>query len=337
MTILKQPHRRYNQLTGEWVLVSPHRALRPWQGQEEHPARDMLPEYDPNCYLCPGNKRAEGKINPKYTDTFVFTNDFPALLPQEKISAGQDAHPLLHAQQVSGTCRVICFSPHHNLTLANMPINDILQVINLWAQQTAELSQDYQWVQIFENRGAAMGCSNPHPHCQIWATNNLPNEALKEINTQVNYWHANKTALLQDYAHLELQQQERIVVKNTDWLVVVPFWAVWPFETLLIPLRHVRNLSELTAEERKSLAEIMQSLLIKYDRLFNVSFPYSMGWHGFNSQEEGTTLHAHYYPPLLRSATVKKFMVGYEMLAEPQRDITPEIAAKMLRECQNEK
>lgn len=331
----KIPHRRYNSLTDEWVLVSPHRTQRPWQGQEEKVPGPKLPEYDPECYLCPGNNRAGDRTNPDYQDTFVFTNDFQALLPdvsKEHILV----HELLRAEAVAGTCRVVCFSPRHDLTLASMEPKDILKVINLWSEQITELSKDYRWVQVFENRGAMMGCSNPHPHCQIWASNSLPNEAAKEDKSQQQYWQQHGKALLSEYVTLELAQQERVVIANDHWVVVVPFWAVWPFETLLIPKRRVSYFPELTANEREALAEIMQRLLIKYNNLFEVSFPYSMGWHGAPYHQAETNywqLHAHYYPPLLRSATIKKFMVGYEMLAEPQRDLTAELAAQRLREC----
>lgn len=335
MSIFSRPHRRFNPLTNEWVLVSPQRTERPWQGQEEKAASAALPQYDKKCYLCPGNKRADGKTNPDYKDTFVFTNDFPALIPQVE-ETYEKLHRLFHAQHVSGTCRVICFSPRHDLTLASMELEDIAKVIELWIAQVGELGINYNWVQVFENRGAIMGCSNPHPHCQIWATNILPNEAVKEGQAQKKYFAEYGVVMLQEYAELEMQQRERVVLHNDNWVVVVPFWAIWPFETLLIPRRHVRNFPELTDIERENLASIMKRLLNKYNKLFNTSFPYSMGWHGcpYNQAHvEHWQLHAHYYPPLLRSATIKKFMVGYEMLAEPQRDLTPEVAAQKLREC----
>lgn len=335
MIVFERPHRRYNQLTGEWVLVSPQRTERPWQGQEEDLAITKLPAYDAKCYLCPGNERAGGKRNPDYQDTFVFTNDFAALLPSSKATY-KESSQLLHAEPVSGICRVVCFSPRHDLTLASMALTDIRRAIDLWSAQVSELAEDYAWVQVFENRGAIMGCSNPHPHCQIWATNTLPNEAVKEHRTQQDYWEKHGIVMLQEYAELEMQQQERMVLHNDHWLVVVPFWAIWPFETLLIPKRHVRHLPELTDEERDALADIMKLLLNKYNKLFNTSFPYSMGWHGcpfHNAEVQHWQLHAHYYPPLLRSATIKKFMVGYEMLAEPQRDLTAELVAQRLREC----
>lgn len=329
------PHRRYNPLTGGWVLVSPQRTKRPWQGQtEEAQQQKKLPKYDRNCYLCPGNKRAGGNLTPEYEDTFVFTNDFPAIIPQPKTDSPK-MHQLLRTDSISGTCRVVCFSPSHDLTLANMQTNEIQKVVDVWAAQTEELGRDYAWVQVFENRGAAMGCSNPHPHGQIWAETSLPNEAQKEDRTQKAYLRQNNKLLLQEYAKLEIEQQKRIVAINNDWLVVVPFWAVWPFEALLMPKkRHITRIPELTSKERASLADIMKDLLMRYDKLFNVSFPYSMGWHGapyIDGNISHWQLHAHYFPPLLRSAAIKKFMVGYEMLSEPQRDITPEQAAEMLR------
>lgn len=327
------PHRRRNPLTDEWVQVSPHRMKRPWQGQVEKSPPDNRPAYDPTCYLCPGNSRANGQQNPAYDSTFVFDNDFAALLPDIPSAAG--VHPLLQQQAVRGTCRVICFSPRHDLTLPEMSLPDLRLVIDTWAAQTAELGQTYQWVQLFENKGAIMGCSNPHPHGQVWALNQLPNEAQKEDEQQRRYWQENGRILLLDYVQLEQAQQERVVVENEDWLAVVPYWAVWPFELLLLPRRHILRLPDLADTERASLADILQRLLIRYDNLFETSFPYSMGWHGAPFRAEDThhwQLHAHFYPPLLRSATVKKFMVGYEMLGEAQRDLTAEQAAARLRE-----
>jgi UDPglucose--hexose-1-phosphate uridylyltransferase len=329
-------HRRYNPLTGEWVLVSPHRTKRPWQGQVERPAQENRPAYDPGCYLCPGNSRAGGAVNPEYTSTFVFTNDFAALLPDTP-AADSPTQSLLRLESASGTSRVICFSPRHDLTLAEMELPDIQTVINVWAEQVVELGQTYHWVQVFENRGAMMGSSNPHPHGQIWAHHHLPNEPAKEDHHQRQYFEANQSPLLVDYAALEVEQQRRIVVENEHWLAVVPFWAVWPFETLLLPKTHVLHLPDLTPDQRAALADILKRLLIKYDNLFEISFPYSMGWHGAPRQrgDDQTMahwqLHAHFYPPLLRSATVKKFMVGYEMMGEAQRDLTAEQAAERLR------
>jgi UDPglucose--hexose-1-phosphate uridylyltransferase len=326
------PHRRYNPLTGEWILVSPHRTRRPWQGQVEKPPQEVRPQHDPGCYLCPGNERAGGAHNPHYNHTFVFTNDFAALLPDTPTASLTD--PLLRAESAQGTCRVICFSPRHDLTLPEMATVDIRRVIDVWAAQTTELGQDYRWVQVFENKGAVMGCSNPHPHGQIWAGTTLPNEAAKEEQQQRAYFEAYGSALLVDYTDLEVSRSERIVVENNQWVAVVPYWALWPFETLLVPRRPVLRLPDLSAAERDALAEILKHLLIRYDNLFEVSFPYSMGWHGAPTDDgnyDHWQLHAHFYPPLLRSATVKKFMVGYEMLAEAQRDLTAEQAAERLR------
>ncbi len=327
------PHRRHNPLTGEWITVSPHRTQRPWKGQVERPTQASRPSYDPNCYLCPGNDRANGAVNPAYTSTYVFTNDFAALLPDTPELASHE-HPLLRAETERGTCRVICFSPRHDLTLARMGTGEIRSVVDLWAQQVEELGQDYRWVQLFENKGAIMGCSNPHPHGQVWAGNTLPNEAAKEDHHQRLYFETHGRPLLVAYADLEIERRERVLIENDHWLVVVPFWALWPFETLLMPRRHVLRLPELVAAERDALAEVIRTLLIKYDNLFETSFPYSMGWHGAPTGPGDFAhwqLHAHYYPPLLRSATVKKFMVGYEMLAEPQRDLTAEQAAERLK------
>ena len=369
----EHPHRRYNALTGDWVLVSPHRTKRPWQGQVERPPQETRPAHDPACYLCAGNERAGGKRNPDYTNTFVFTNDFSALLPDTP-PAPAGGNPLLQAESEAGECRVICFSPRHDLTLPEMPLADIRGVVDLWAAQTAELGQRYRWVQVFENKGAVMGCSNPHPHGQIWAGSALPHEPAKEDRQQRAYFQQHGRPLLLDYAALELEQAEswqlspRIVVANDHWLALVPYWALWPFEILLLPRRHVLRLPDLRDDERAALAEILKRLLTRYDNLFETSFPYSMGWHGaptgagammndeFRTMSPETEspeaanlppdssfivhpssfdhwqLHAHFYPPLLRSASVKKFMVGYEMLGEPQRDLTAEQAAARLRQ-----
>jgi UDPglucose--hexose-1-phosphate uridylyltransferase len=338
------PHRRYNPLTGEWVLVSPHRTLRPWQGQVERPPQETRPAYDPDCYLCPGNERAGGNSNPNYESTFVFTNDFSALLPDTP-TAPAPHHALLRLASEGGTCRVLCFTPRHDLTLPEMSVEDIRQVVDVWAEQVAELGGSYRWVQIFENKGEIMGCSNPHPHGQIWAGQALPNEPAKEERQQRAYFEEHGSPLLLDYADLESAQGERKVVKNEDWLAVVPYWAVWPFEVLLLPRRHALRLPGLSDPERDALAEVLKRLLTRYDNLFETSFPYSMGWHGAPSDPSAHRpgpgqadedyphwqLHAHFYPPLLRSATVKKFMVGYEMLGEPQRDLTAEQAAERLR------
>lgn len=327
-----QPHRRYNPLTNEWVLVSPHRAKRPWQGKVEPTAVEKRPAYDQNCYLCPGNTRVSGQKNPDYETTFVFVNDHQAMLPEgESIEYGQDS--LFRSQSVVGEARVICFSPDHSQTLADMSETQIISVIDTWAEQLTELSQRYQWVQIFENKGEIMGCSSPHPHGQIWASQHLPTEILKEQACQSQYFEARQRPLLLDYVEREQQFAERIVCQNQDWIVVVPYWACWPFETLLLPTFTISRLNELTQQKRQKLAQILSCLLKKYDALFDVSFPYTMGWHGAPNDGKLSShwqLHAHFYPPLLRSSTVKKFMVGYEMLAEVQRDLTPEQAAQRL-------
>lgn len=331
---MEYPHRRKNTLTGEWVLVSPHRTRRPWKGQVEKITPPALPEYDSACYLCPGNERAGGATNPDYESTFAFTNDYAALVP--------DVPPLDHigndffqAQRVRGTSRVICFSPRHDLSLARMSEEDILLVVEMWAQQAQELGQDYRWVQIFENRGAVMGSSMPHPHGQIWASDQLPNEPFKEDVQQSRYYNEEGQILLLEYVAAELKEETRIVLQNDHWVVLVPFWAIWPFETMLLPRFPVQKLQHLSLVHNQALSQILSELLIKYDNLFETSFPYSMGWHPAPNDDGSFSywqLHAHFYPPLLRSATVKKFLVGYEMLAEAQRDISPEQAAKRLRE-----
>jgi len=332
----EHPHRRYNPLTGEWILVSPHRAKRPWQGQVEKTVPDERPSYDPDCYLCPGNLRTSGAKNPEYEHTFVFTNDFAAILP-ETPAASEDSS-LLKFESIRGTCRVICFSPRHDLSLPEMSEADICRVVDTWAEQTAQLGQTNRWVQVFENKGAVMGSSMPHPHGQIWAMDDLPNEPYKEDRHQQEYFDQHHRPLLIDYAQKESRMGDRTVLENADWIAVVPYWAIWPFETLLLPKHHVPRLPDLKPAERANLAIILKQLLIKYDNLFETSFPYSMGWHGAPYGESGDIastywqLHAHFYPPLLRSATVKKFMVGFEMLAEAQRDLTAEQAAERLRE-----
>jgi len=327
------PHRRYNPLLGQWVLVSPHRTKRPWLGQVERVPADERPAYDPQCYLCPGNKRAGNALNPAYEHTFVFTNDFAALLPQAPLEAPAP-DPLFRTEPVRGECRVICFSPRHDLTLAQMAVPDIRRVVDVWAEQATELGRTYRWVQLFENKGAMMGCSNPHPHGQVWAGSALPNDPLAEERNQRSFLQAHGTNLLLDVARREAEDGTRLVVHNQDWIAFVPFWAVWPFEMLLLPRRHVLRIQDLSAGERDNLADILRRWLVRYDNLFEVSFPYSMGWHGAPTDDGDFShwqLHAHFFPPLLRSATVKKFMVGYELLAEAQRDLTPEQAAERLR------
>lgn len=337
----RHPHRRYNPLTGEWVQVSPHRLQRPWQGHIEESTTDERPAYDPDCYLCPGNARAGGARNPAYSDTFVFTNDYAAVLPDAPTVPVPLGGPmgLMRAETVPGTARVICFSPRHDLTLPEMEAEAVRRVIETWAEQTADLGRQYRWVQVFENKGALMGCSNPHPHGQVWGIDTLPNEPAKEDRLQRLYYEQEGRPLLLDYAELEAATGERVVEDNEAWLAVVPYWAIWPFELLLLPRRPVGRLPELTELERRSLAHILKRLLIRYDNLFNTSFPYSMGWHGAPSAPEPQDhwqLHAHFLPPLLRSATVRKFMVGYELLAEAQRDLTAEQAAARLRELPTE-
>jgi UDPglucose--hexose-1-phosphate uridylyltransferase len=332
--LFDQPHRRFNALNGQWVFVSPHRAKRPWQGRVEPVATLSRPSHDPNCYLCSGNVRANGERNPDYPSTFVFDNDFAAFLPDTP-TAEKRRHDLLCARTQAGTCRVICFSPRHDLTLAQMTTREIRNVVDVWATQTAELGQRWKWVQIFENKGEIMGCSNSHPHGQIWASDFIPDLPNTESIHQRGWFRKHRSPLLIDYIQLELKEQERVVVQNECWAAVVPWWAVWPFETLIVPRRHVLRLSDLTGTERDLLADLLRRLLVRYGNLFETSFPYSMGWHGAPNDEgdhKGWQLHAHVYPPLLRSATVKKFMVGYEMLAEAQRDITPEQAAVRLRD-----
>lgn len=326
------PHRRFNPLTGRWVLVSAHRTERPWLGGTEPIATERRPTRDPGCYLCPASTRAGGAINPEYTDTFVFTNDYPALLPEPEPKS-DEASPFFRAERQAGTCRVICFSPRHDLTLAELDDEAMLRVIDLWADQTEELGRDYRWVQVFENKGEAMGASNPHPHGQIWAGTALPSLIEAEDERQRTYAREHGRPLLLDYAEAEREEQDRLVGENDEWIVVVPYWAVWPFEALILPRRHVRRLPDLDASQRRDLGESLRSLLARYDNMFESSFPYSMGWHGAPFHDEPTDhwqLHAHVYPPLLRSATVRKFMVGYELLAEAQRDLTPEQAARRL-------
>ena len=332
MNFEQAPHRRFNPLSGEWVLVSPHRTQRPWQGQQETVADDRRPPYDPTCYLCAGNERAGGHRNADYTGTYVFRNDFSALLDED---APEIEDGFFQAGAVRGECRVICFSPRHDLTLAEMETTDIRQVVDTWAEQVEELGRRFRWVQVFENKGAVMGCSNPHPHGQVWASDVLPSLVQKEDDRQSAHYAQHGEPLLTRGGAVELRDGRRVVEESGHWLLVVPFWATWPFEYLLLPKRSVQRLPDLMDEERDDLAAILKKGLTRYDALFQTSFPYTMGWHGAPTDGQDHphwTLHAHFYPPLLRSATVRKFMVGYEMLAEPQRAITPEQAAARLRE-----
>ena len=330
----EHPHRRFDPLMGEWILVSPHRTKRPWRGKVEAVPAAKRATYEPDCYLCPGNERAGGVKNPDYEGTFVFTNDFPALLPDAPPGCSEPGD-LLQWQSVGGVSRVVCFSPRHDLTLPQMSLEDVRQVIDTLGEELEALGRDYRWVQIFENKGEIMGCSNPHPHGQIWASAHLPCFVTKEDASQKAYAEEHGRPLLLDYVELELKAQERVVATNDQWVAVVPFWATWPFETMLLPRRPVQRMQELDDAGRDALADILKKLLTKYDNLFETSFPYTMGWHSapVDGQSDWShwQLHAHYLPPLLRSATVKKFMVGYEMLAEPQRDLTAEHAAERLR------
>jgi UDPglucose--hexose-1-phosphate uridylyltransferase len=329
------PHRRHNPLSGDYVLVSPHRAKRPWQGQQETVDNAPRPAHDPTCYLCAGNTRVNGVKNPEYTGTYVFENDFAALLPDTpEVAPGTD--PLFQTTSVRGTSRVICFSPDHGKSLPELALPAIEQVVDTWCEQAEELGRTYQWVQVFENKGTVMGCSNPHPHGQIWASSFLPNLPAAEDRNQRAYFAEQGRPMLLDYVEREAQAGERVVVETESWLAVVPYWASWPFEILLLPRFAVRRLEELTQPQRADLAKALKLVTIKYDNLFQTSFPYSMGWHGAPYGDDGQDnqpwqLHAHFYPPLLRSATVRKFMVGFEMLAEAQRDLTPEQAAERLR------
>jgi UDPglucose--hexose-1-phosphate uridylyltransferase len=335
LDLTQQSHRRFNPLTNEWVLVSPHRTQRPWQGATETLPASERPQYDPTCYLCPGNQRAGGVRNPQYDSTFVFENDFAALqrdASSSRIDIGNKR--LLVAEGEPGTCRVMCFSPRHDLTLSSMNTPEIEKVVNVWAEQFEELSARYQHVQIFENRGEMMGASNPHPHCQIWATHSVPQLPSRELASQHEYLTAHTSCLLCDYVKLEEDERTRVVWSNDTFVVMVPFWAVWPFEVLLCSRRHFGTMPELEERETAQLAQALKQIVSVYDRLFGVPFPYSMGFH--QSPSDGREhpewhFHAHFYPPLLRSATVRKFMVGFEMLGNPQRDITPELAAEKLR------
>jgi UDPglucose--hexose-1-phosphate uridylyltransferase len=344
----RHPHRRRNPLTGDWVLVSPHRTERPWLGHVDPTPTENRASYDRTCSLCPGNRRAHGVVNPQYEGTFAFDNDFSALLPDAAFGRGS-SDSLLSTEAVRGACRVLCFSPRHDQSLADMDESAIATVVDMWAAETMALGAAYRWVQVFENKGSAMGSSNPHPHGQVWASNFLPNEAAKEDAHQREYRDRYGSNLLVDYGRREIDLGVRVVHTNANWLAVVPYWAVWPYETMILPRRQVARLSDLVPAERSSLAATLRNVLGAYDVLFGTSVPYSMGWHAapcdaipgaldLAAPNEGPSatghwqLHAHIFPPLLRSATVRKFMVGYEMLAEPQRDLSPERAAARLRE-----
>ncbi|MFY9802637.1 MAG: UDP-glucose--hexose-1-phosphate uridylyltransferase [Candidatus Acidiferrales bacterium] len=333
----KQSHRRLNPLTGDWVLVSPGRTKRPWKGQTEVTAPDDVPAYDPQCYMCPGNTRAGGEHNPQYAGTYVFENDYAALRlsgePHE-----QNLADVLVADAEKGVCRVVCFSPRHDLTLAKMSAAEIRAVVDVWVEQYRSLGSEpaINSVLIFENRGAMMGASNPHPHGQIWANATVPNEPAKEQASLLAYQKRHKSCLLCEYAKIEKRRSERLVCENDEFAAVVPFWAVWPFETIVISKRHFGGMDEFSESERDSLADLLRRLTSGYDKLFETSFPYSMGFHQRPTDGQPHPewhFHAHFYPPLLRSAVVRKFMVGYELLGSPQRDITPEDAASRLREA----
>tara|TARA_R110002124_G_scaffold10828_3_gene53093 strand:+ start:46 stop:1068 length:1023 start_codon:yes stop_codon:yes gene_type:complete len=328
-------HKRFNILTGEWVLVSPHRAKRPWQGQNEEISTEKRPEHDESCYLCARNTRISGDVNPDYKDVFVFTNDFAALQKDSPTFNVNDG--LFQAKSETGICKVICFSPDHSKSLAEMEVEDIAKVVKAWQEEYTELGNNdmINYVQIFENKGAVMGCSNPHPHGQIWSQSTLPNEVDKKDKHQKAYFDKNKTSLLGDYLQQELKAKERIIFENEDFVVLIPFWAVWPFESMIAPKKVKKNILELSDVEAKNYAEAISVITKAYDKLFNTSFPYSSGIHQAPTNGEANEhwhFHMSFYPPLLRSATVKKFMVGYEMFGSPQRDITAEIAAKRLKD-----
>ena len=341
MELQESTHRRYNILTGEWILVSPHRTKRPWQGNIAKIEADRGVRYDTSCYLCPGNERAGGARNPDYRGTLVFTNDFAAILPVELKSEEPEKRSLLVARKESGICRVICFSERHDLSLPLMETQSVQAVVETWAREYTSIAskKSISYVQIFENRGEMMGCSNPHPHGQIWANSSIPDIPAKEGSFQLEYLQKTGSCLLCSYLDLELQLGERVIIENEGFVVLVPFWAVWPFEAMVMPRRHLRSLEELSGEESFQLAAILRRLCIRYDNLFQTSFPYSMGIHQKPTDSatyEAWHMHLHFYPPLLRSAEIKKFMVGYEMLAMPQRDITPEVSASRLRELTEE-
>ena len=331
----EHPHKRFNILTGEWVMVSPHRTKRPWQGKTESVSGDERPAYDPSCYLCPTNERADGSINEAYTAPFSFTNDFSALLTDTP-AGSYEVKDLLRAESLKGICKVICFSPNHALTLPQMKVEDIVKVVDLWQKEFIDIAKNdwIKYIQIFENKGAIMGCSNPHPHGQVWSQSDIPLEIQKETTQFKKHFDATGNSLLQDYLQIELEKQERVICMNEDFVALIPFWAVWPYEAIIISRRHVTSIAAFSEQEKKGLADIISQLTIRYDNLFETSFPYSAGMHQAPVNDGAHAewhWHMHFYPPLLRSATVKKFMVGYEMLGMPQRDITAEQAAESLR------
>jgi len=337
MNFNDHPHRRLNQLTGDWVLVSPHRTKRPWQGQQEEPDTATLPAHDGQCYLCPGNERAGGAVNPDYTDTFVFTNDFAALLPDSPAAPMDTGEELLVAEPEPGICRVICYSPRHDLTMARLGVDRAARVVDLWCGEFADLGgrDGIGYVQIFENRGSIMGCSNPHPHGQIWATRSVPMYPAAEDGRQAAHLREKGACLLCDYLDVELRLGERILFENDTFVALVPYWALWPFEAMILPKVHLTTILGMTDVQRRDLADAMVRLNVRYDNIFQTSFPYSMGIHQAPTDGGGHPhwhFHLHYYPPLLRSRSVKKFMVGYEMMAMPQRDLTAEAAAARIRE-----
>jgi len=335
------PHRRWNPLRKAWVLVSPHRTQRPWQGEVAQKSAPSALAYDPECYLCPGNKRAGGAVNPKYDSIFTFVNDYAALLPDPPAQQDMPSSPLLISESARGLCKVLCFHPNHSLTLARMTQPEIRRVVDAWTKEYEDLGAIgwIKYVQIFENRGAMMGASNPHPHGQIWTTGFVPDEAAAETAAQREYFSNNSRCLLCDYVKEELRAAERVVLENEHFAAIVPWWATWPFEILLVSKQHASAMPDFSDSQRDALADALKRLTTRYDNLFETSFPYTMGLHqaptdGENHEE--WHFHAHFYPPLLRSATVRKFMVGFEMLGMPQRDITPESAAERLRACSDE-
>jgi UDPglucose--hexose-1-phosphate uridylyltransferase len=332
LDVTEHPHRRLNLLTGEWLLVSPHRAKRPWRGDETQPLLRDLAAYDPQCHLCPGNVRANGTRNPDYPDAYVFSNDYPALIPTHHVLDAQDE--IFRAMPAAGEARVVCFSPHHSHTLPELSQHQVRRVVDIWCSEAEQLSRSYAYVQVFENKGAMMGCSSPHPHGQIWASDFVPTQVATEDARQAEWLDTRGLKLLAEVAEREEREEVRIVDRDDHWLAIVPWWAAWPFELLLIARDDVGRLPELQEEAREALAGMLRRITARYDGLFETSFPYSMGWHQAPATSRNPAawrLHAHFYPPLLRSASVRKFMVGYEMLAEPQRDLTPEQAAERLR------